>query len=110
MRKARKDLGQDAIIGGFCGTSRHEGMNAGEAGADYVSFGPAGETGLGDGETAPLDLFEWWSEMIEVPVVAEGGLDPALIATLSRMTDFLAIGPEIWGDETPSTKLSTLWR
>ncbi|AUM73371.1 thiamine phosphate synthase [Paracoccus jeotgali] len=110
VRYARKELGADAIVGAFCGASRHEGLSAAEAGADYVSFGPAGETGLGDGETAPLDLFEWWSEMIEVPVVAEGGLDPALIATLSRMTDFLAIGPEIWGDETPSTKLSTLWR
>ena len=40
VRHARKELGADAIVGAFCGASRHEGMNAGEAGADYVSFAP----------------------------------------------------------------------
>ena len=34
--------------------------------------------------TAPLELFEWWSEMIEVPVVAEGGLTPDLAADPRR--------------------------
>ena len=36
VRYARKTLGPDAIVGCFCGTSRHEGMNAGEAGADVL--------------------------------------------------------------------------
>ncbi|WBU52316.1 thiamine phosphate synthase [Paracoccus sp. SCSIO 75233] len=110
VRYARKELGPDAIVGAFCGNSRHDGMNAGEAGADYVSFGPAGETGLGDGETAPADLFAWWSEMIEVPVVAEGGLDATLIGRLSPVTDFFALGAEIWGEDDPVSALSMLWR
>ena len=42
VRHARKELGSDAIVGAFCRTSRHDGMNAGEAGADYVAFGPLG--------------------------------------------------------------------
>ena len=46
VRKVRKQLGADAIVGAFCGTSKHDGMNAGEAGADYISFGPVGETAL----------------------------------------------------------------
>ena len=33
MRKLRKDLGEDAIIGAFCGVTRHEGIAAAEAGA-----------------------------------------------------------------------------
>ena len=78
VRAVRKALGADAIVGAFAHASRHDGLTAGEIGADYVSFGPVGATGLGDGSTAPLDLFEWWSEMIEVPVVAEGGLTPDL--------------------------------
>lgn len=110
VRYARKELGADAIIGAFCGASRHEGMSAAEAGADYVSFGPAGATGLGSGETVPADLFVWWSEMIEVPVVAEGGLDAALIGSLATATDFFAIGPEIWADGDPGAALSRLWR
>lgn len=96
VRAARKLLGPDGIVGAFARTSRHEGMTAAEAGADYVSFGPLAASGLGDGSTAPLELFAWWSEMIEVPVVAEGGLTPALAAAASA--DFLALGPEIWDD------------
>ena len=96
VREVRKVLGGDAIVGAFAHTSRHEGMTAAEIGADYVSFGPVGETALGDGETAPLDLFTWWSEMIEVPVVAEGGLTPDLAGVLAGSADFLALGPEIW--------------
>jgi len=61
MRKTRKDLGDDAIVGAFCAASRHDGMTAGEMGADYVSFGPVGNTPLGDGSIAEYDLFEWWS-------------------------------------------------
>ena len=108
VKKVRKDLGDDAIIGSYCGNSRHDGMNAGELGADYVSFGPVGPTPLGDGRQAELELFEWWSMMIEVPVVAEGALDADLIRTLAPHTDFFGIGDEIWGDETPAKALSAL--
>lgn len=99
VRAARKALGGDAIVGAFGGVSKHDGMNAGEAGADYVSFGPVGASTLGDGSLAPLDLFAWWSEMIEVPVVAEGHLDAALVEKLAPVTDFLAVGEEIWRDD-----------
>ena len=96
VRAARKALGADAIVGAFAHASRHDGMTAAEIGADYVSFGPVGDTGLGDGAVAPLDLFRWWSEMIETPVVAEGALDTALAADLAPVADFLALGPEVW--------------
>ena len=109
VRYARKELGADAIIGTFCGSSRHEGMNAGEAGADYVSFGPVGDSALYRGEPAPLDLFQWWSETIEVPVVAEGAITRDLLAHLSPVSDFVAIGPEIWSAEDPVAALTALW-
>ncbi|MBE1294815.1 thiamine phosphate synthase [Phycobacter azelaicus] len=105
VRSARKALGADAIVGSFCAASRHDGMSAGEAGADYVSFGPIGTSGLGDGAQAQLDLFQWWSEMIEVPVVAEGGLTEELIAQFAPFTDFFGIGDEIWRTDDPATAL-----
>ena len=37
--EARRLLGADAIAGVSCGGSRHAGMQAAEAGVDYVSFG-----------------------------------------------------------------------
>lgn len=110
IRAARKTLGADAIVGAYCGQTRHEGISAAEAGADYVAFGPMGATGLGDGQTADHALFGWWSEMIEVPVVAEGALDAGLIGSFAPVTDFFAIGPEIWGAEDPVTTLQDLLR
>ncbi len=110
VRRAREALGEDAIIGASCGASRHEGLSAGEAGADYVVFEPAGETQLGTGERAEAELFAWWSEMIELPVVAEGALDPALIAALAQAADFFAIGDEIWAQENPAAALAALDR
>ncbi len=108
VRKARRELGKEAIVGAFCGHSRHDGMNAGEAGADYVSFGPVGQSALGDGSRAERDLFQWWSEMIEIPVVAEGGLGPDLVQSLAPVTDFIAIGEEIWKAEDPDAALAAL--
>ena len=108
VRAARKALGTDAIVGAYCGASRHEGMGAGEAGADYVSFGPVSMTSLGDGTVAEDGLFEWWSQMIEVPVVAEGGLSAGRITALAEMTDFFGIGPEIWGEDDAAAALKSL--
>ncbi|MDT8855127.1 thiamine phosphate synthase [Paracoccaceae bacterium Fryx2] len=108
IRKVRKDLGTEAIIGAFCGTTRHDGISAAEAGADYVAFGPVGETPLGDGSRADADLFAWWSEMIEVPVVAEGALTADLVATLGPVTDFFGLGTEIWREADALAALRTL--
>lgn len=107
IRKVRKDM-PDAIIGAHCGTTRHEGLTAGENGADYVCFGPIGATPLGDGSRAEFDLFEWWSEIIEVPVVAEGALTAELVEKFGPVTDFFAIGEEIWSQENPSAALKAL--
>lgn len=108
VRKVRKDLGADAIVGAFCGITRHEGMNAAEAGADYVAFGPIGATPLGDGAQVDFDLFQWWSEVIEVPVIAEGALTAELVAKFGPVTDFFGIGEEIWSGDDPAAALRAL--
>ena len=108
VRATRKALGGDAIVGAACGASSHDGMNAGESGCDYISFGPVGDSSLGDGTRAEHDLFAWWSQMIELPVVAEGALDLGLVETLAPVVDFFAIGPEIWRKDNPLEALKTL--
>ena len=101
VRAVRKTLGDDAIVGAYCGNSRHDGMTAGELSADYVSFGPVGQNSLGGVvEPATSDLFEWWSMMIEVPVVAEGALDDRLIADLAPHTDFSGSGTKFGHQKT----------
>lgn len=108
VRKIRTELGDDAIVGSFCGTSRHDGMSAGESGADYISFGPVSGSALGDGSIAEQELFSWWCEMIEVPVVAEGGLTVETIRQIAPVTDFFGIGEEIWKAEDPAPQLEML--
>jgi thiamine-phosphate pyrophosphorylase len=108
VREVRKALGAEAIVGTDCGASRHAGMNAAEAGADYICFGPARDNGLGSGDVAEFELFQWWSEMIEVPVVAAGGLNAALVQSLSPVTDFFGIGVEIWDAADPLAALQAL--
>ena len=45
--------------------------------------------------------------MIEVPVVAEGGLTLDLARSLAGAADFLALGPEIWtAPEGPAAALA----
>ena len=108
VRATRKALGADAIIGAYCGASRHDGLSAGESGADYVAFGPMGDHALLPGPRAEFALFEWWSQMIELPVVAEGALDRDLIAAIAPVTDFFAIGNEIWRADDPVAALRDL--
>jgi thiamine-phosphate pyrophosphorylase len=110
VRAARKVLGSDAIVGASCGASRHDGMSAGEAGADYVAFGPVGGPPLGSEDLAPPELFQWWSEMIEIPVVAELGMTEEAVAELWSCTDFLAFGEELWSMERPAERLASLMR
>ena len=108
VRYVRKELGSDAIVGAFCGITRHDGMNAGEAGADYVAFGPIGTSPLGIGEQVDFDLFDWWSKVIEVPVIAEGALTLELVEKFGPVTDFFGVGEEIWSAENPIAALRAL--
>ena len=108
VRRLRKDLGADAIVGAFCGASRHDGLTAGELGADYVAFGPVGATALGHGPRAEADLFAWWSEIVEVPVVAEGALDAQAVGEIGAVADWLAVGEEAWGHDDPLAALLAL--
>lgn len=46
--------------------------------------------------------------MIEVPVVAEGALTVQIVRDLTAVTDFFAIGDEIWATDDPVAALGTL--
>jgi thiamine-phosphate pyrophosphorylase len=108
VRAARAALGADRIVGAFGGTTRHRAMLLAEAGADYVALGPVRAGALGDGTEAAPELFAWWDEMIEVPSVAEGGLDAARDAALRA--DFLAPRLSVWNHpEGPAAGLRA-WR
>jgi thiamine-phosphate pyrophosphorylase len=95
---ARKAVGPDRIVGVTCHNSRHLAMEAGEAGADYVAFGAFFPTATKHVQhKAEIGILTWWSELMEVPCVAIGGITvenaPALIAAGA---DFLAVSSGVW--------------
>jgi thiamine-phosphate pyrophosphorylase len=96
VRDVRAALGADPIVGAHCGTKRHTGMNAGEAGADYICFGPVAASTLGTQEPVEFEVFEAWSQMIEIPVVAEGAISLDMAEKLAPVVDWFALGSELW--------------
>lgn len=98
-RDARKILGNDAIVGVTCHDSRHLAMLAGEEGADYVAFGAFFPTATKTAEyQAEPELLRWWSELMEVPCVAIGGITADNCAPLvTAGADFLAVVNAVWG-------------
>lgn len=95
---ARAALGAGKIVGVTCHDSRHLAMEAGEAGADYVAFGAFFPTDTKEAPTrAEIDLIEIWSETMEIPCVAIGGITVDNAAPLVRAgADFLAVSAGVW--------------
>jgi thiamine-phosphate pyrophosphorylase len=95
---AARKLLEGRILGITCHASRHLAMTAGEIGADYVAFGAFFPTGTKQTvHTAGTDLLEWWSEMMEIPCVAIGGITAENCAPLVRAgADFLAVVGAVW--------------
>lgn len=87
------------ILGITCHASRHLAMTAGEMGADYVAFGAFFPTLTKRSEhVADLDLLEWWSDVMEIPCVAIGGITAGNCPPLVRAgADFLAVVNAVWG-------------
>ncbi len=95
---ARRQLGPDATIGVTCHDSRHLAIEAAEAGADYVAFGAFFPTTTKQpkARTKP-EILQWWSELMEVPCVAIGGITAENCAPLVRAgADFLAVSGAVW--------------
>lgn len=107
---ARKLL-QGKILGITCHASRHLAMEAGELEADYVAFGAFFPTATKETQhKAEPELLEWWSEMMEVPSVAIGGITAVNCGPLVRAgADFLAVVGAVWNHaEGPGAGVRTM--
>ncbi len=97
-REARKLMGPDLTLGVTCKGSRDLAMQAGEDGADYVAFGAFFPSSTKDVTNfLDPDILRWWSEMMELPSCAIGGITPGNCAPLVRAgADFLAVVGCVW--------------
>ncbi len=91
FKAARDALGPDAIVGVRCRT-RHDAMEAAEAGADYI--------GLPWNEVPSIDesLIAWWAGLFVVPCVALGPAEPGEARRLAEAgADFVMPSERMWG-------------
>jgi thiamine-phosphate pyrophosphorylase len=98
-RKARALIGPELTLGVSCHGSRHLAIQAGEDGADYVAFGAFYRSGTKEvAETTSPDILSWWSELMELPCCAIGGITAENCAPLIQAgADFLAVVASVWG-------------
>ncbi len=97
-RAARRLLGLQRTLGVTCHASRDLALRAGEDGADYVAFGAFFPTATKEAPTrADPEILRWWSELMELPVVAIGGITAENCAPLvAAGADFLAVVGAVW--------------
>lgn len=96
--QARSLIGPGLTMGVTCKGSRDLAMAAGEDGADYVAFGAffPSRTKEVKGFLDP-EVLAWWSEMMEIPSCAIGGITAENCGPLVRAgTDFLAVVGCVW--------------
>lgn len=96
--EARNIVGPEAIVGVTCHDSRHLAMEAAEQGADYVAFGAFFPTATKQPKSrADVEILQWWSEDMTVPVVAIGGITLDNCSPLVEAgADFLAVVAGVW--------------
>jgi thiamine-phosphate pyrophosphorylase len=98
VAEARRIMGPDAMIGATCHDSRHLGMEAAEAGADYVAFGAFFPTETKATTHRPeLAELTIWQETMETPCVAIGGITVDNAAEVAAAgADFVAVSAGVW--------------
>jgi thiamine-phosphate pyrophosphorylase len=96
LRELRERSKGDRILGAGNLRSKHEAMEAGEAGVDYLLFGEPRR----DDSVPPLDgVIEraaWWAEIFETPCVAYAPTLEAVPALAATRAEFVALGNAVW--------------
>lgn len=94
----RKNSPKNFIIGASCYDSRHLAVEAIEAGADYVSFGTFFTSNTKNSKGKPtVELLKWASEVLDVQIVAIGGINSSNAKVLSDTgADLIAVISDIW--------------
>jgi thiamine-phosphate pyrophosphorylase len=100
LSAARTQLTPSRILGAGGLKSRHDAMDAGESGVDYVMFGEPRADGSLPAFSSVLDRAAWWAEIFQVPCVAYAP-DAASVALLvDTGVEFVALGDWIFAEGT----------
>ena len=112
VKAVRQIIGDEKSIGVSCLNSTHTAMLAGEAGADYVSFGPLfpSPTKGMPAEEGVEECLHAWALAMELPCVAVGGLTTDNVGTaLATGAEFIAPLSGIWQHPDGPAKAAELF-
>ncbi len=97
LKEAIETLQPKSIVGAGNLRVRHEAMEAGEAGADYVFFGLLDLEEADEAHRKTIDLGAWWAELFEPPCVLLSGRSMESVEACARTgADFVAVRAAIW--------------
>ncbi|MBN9452413.1 MAG: thiamine phosphate synthase [Bosea sp.] len=92
VAEARSSLKSERIIGIGGLRARHDAMDAGEAGVDYVMFGEPRPDGSLPPLAAVVERAGWWAEIFETPCVAYAPDAESIPALVETGAEFVALG------------------
>lgn len=98
LEEAMPSLKPDRIAGVGGLETRHESMNAGEMGADYVLFGEPDEKGQRPSAEAIAERLDWWAELFEPPCVGFADTFEEAHDFAASGADFVLVGDLVWAD------------
>lgn len=98
VAEARSSLRQERIIGVGGLRSRHDAMDAGEAGVDYVMFGEPRPDGSLPPLPAVIERASWWAEIFETPCIAYAPDAESVPALVETGAEFLALGEWLFAE------------
>lgn len=100
-REKSQKINANFVIGASCYDSRHLAMEAGEQGADYISFGTFFPSTTKNSQGKPtVEILEWANEITNLPIVAIGGINDQNCNSLVKAgTDFLAVISYVWQND-----------
>jgi len=71
---------------------RHQAMELGETGADYLMFGKLGADKQAEPHSRNLRLATWWAALMEIPCIVQAGTDiEAMSSAVEMGAEFIAI-------------------
>ena len=97
--EARSSLKTERIIGAGALRARHDAMDVGEAGVDYVMFGDPRPDGSVPPLAAVVERAGWWAEIFETPCVAYAPDAESVPALVETGAEFIALGAWAFEDE-----------
>lgn len=87
------------IVGAGRIADRHQALEIGEIGPDYVFFGKIGGDIKPEPHPKNLALGEWWASMVEIPCIVMGGTDPqSVLAIAETGAEFAALSAAVFAE------------